>query len=328
MKLSWSGGIGRSMENFMYTLFYILGYLAVIGFACLAALKIRTYIKASPMHIRWELYPIPHEGPKRYAYGGSYMEDTNWWQKPRHVDHWMDIKEMVIEILCLHSTYENNPKLWIRTYPFHVGLYLLMGGTMLLVFAVILQLFGVSPHNGFLVFVGNVINAISVCGAFCIAGGGIALILRRINDKGLNRYTTPEQYFNLGAFVLFALFTLGAWAFNPSYYEIASKFIYNLFTASFKPLGSTWFVLSMLCGFVVLIWIPVTNMRHLLIKYFMYHDIRWGDTSTVYSEKNRETIGEVLRYNVDWSADHINDGGKPHNWADVAATNPAAPKQD
>lgn len=312
----------------MYTLFYILGYLAVLGFVCLAVQKIHGYIKASPMHIRWELYPIPHEGPKRYEYGGSYMEDTNWWQKPRHVDHCMDIKEMVKEVLCLHSTYEHNPKLWIRTYPFHMGLYLLMGGTILLICAVILELLGVPHNSGFMKFIANVINAISLFGAFGIAGGGIALILRRMHDKGLNIYTTREQYFNLGAFVLFALLTLCAWTFNPSYFDVASKFIHNLFTVEFTALGSTWFVLSMLVGFAVLIWIPLTNMRHVLIKYFMYHDIRWGDTSTVWSEKNRELIGDVLKYNVTWSADHINPDGKPHNWVEVATSNPAEPKKD
>lgn len=318
-----------SREKFMYTIFYLLGYLAVIGFICLAILKIHGYIKASPLHIRWELYPVPHEGPKRAAYGGSYMEETNWWTKPRHVDHWMDIKSMLMEILCLESTFHNNLPLWIRTYPFHLGMYALMGGTILLLFSVILQIFGVSPDAGFIIFVANVINAIVLVGACGIAGGGIALILRRMHDKGLERYTTREHYFNLGAFVAFALLTLCAWAFNPSYYQVAGQFIYNLLTFNFQPLGSTWFVWSMLAGFVVLIWIPITNMRHLLIKYFMYHDIRWGDTATVWSEKNRQLINDMLQYNVTWSADHIADKNKPNEtWVDVATTNPATPKQE
>ena len=92
----------------MYTIFYLLGYLAVIGFICLAFIKILTFMKTSPLHIRWELYPIPHEGPKRSAYGGSYMEESNWWTKPRHVDHWMDLKAMGEEIFFLHSTFEHN----------------------------------------------------------------------------------------------------------------------------------------------------------------------------------------------------------------------------
>ena len=56
----------------MTTLFYILAYLAVIGFVATAAIKVKGYLAASPLHVRWELYPVPHEGPK-VSYGGSFM---------------------------------------------------------------------------------------------------------------------------------------------------------------------------------------------------------------------------------------------------------------
>ena len=59
----------------MTTLFYILAYLAVIGFVATAAIKVKGYLAASPLHARWELYPVPHEGPKG-SYGGSFMEET------------------------------------------------------------------------------------------------------------------------------------------------------------------------------------------------------------------------------------------------------------
>ena len=35
-----------------------------------------------PVHLRWDLYPIP-KGPRdRQRYGGSYFEETEWWTKP------------------------------------------------------------------------------------------------------------------------------------------------------------------------------------------------------------------------------------------------------
>lgn len=310
----------------MYTLFYVLAYLSLVAFVCLATMKILDFIKASPLHVRWELYPVPHEGPKRAAYGGSYMQESDWWTKPRHVDHWMDIKEMMQEILFLHSTYEHKRELWLRSYPFHMGLYLWMGGTFILLFAVILELCGIDPMNGFMVFLGNVINAVVLFGAFLMSCGGIALIHLRLTDKGLHKYTTREFYFNIAAFVTFALLTLAAWVFNPSYYYVASTFLVNLFTLHFNALGSVWFVLSMLAGFVVLIWIPITNMKHLLIKYFMYHDIRWSDEATVWSEKNQELINRNLQYPVTWSAPHIADS-HPKNWVDVATTNLNTPEK-
>lgn len=311
----------------MYALFYILGYLAFFGFVCLAIIRTRTYLKDSPLHIRWELYPIPHEGPKRASYGGSYMEETDWWTKKRHVDHWMDIKAMAEEIFLLKATYEHNQPLWLRTYPFHMGLYMLMGGTILLNFIVILELLGVPVHNGFMIFLGNIINAIVPFGAACIAGGAIALIIFRMSESGLKKYSAMEQWLNLYSFACFGLLTLCAWVFNPSYYEVARNFLYNIYTANFRPLGSTWFVLNMLAGYFVLIWIPVTNMRHLIMKYWLYHDIRWGDEATVWSRKNQETIPELLKYDTTWDAPHISEEGKNKNWADVATSNPATDPQ-
>ena len=177
-------------------------------------------------------------------------------------------------------------------------------------------------------FVGNVISAVVLLGSFCIVGGGIALIQRRREDEGLKKYTTPEHYLNLGAFVLFGLLSLAAWTFNPSYFELSRTFIYNLFTFNFQPLPSVFFTLNLLVGFFLLIWIPVTNMGHLIMKYFMYHDIRWGDEPTTYSEKNKQKISEMLKYDVTWSADHIAGDGSPKTWVDVATTNPAAPKKE
>ena len=47
--------------------------------ACLA--RIRMYARA-PLHLRWEVYPVPHERPDRAKHGGSRFEEVDWWQKP------------------------------------------------------------------------------------------------------------------------------------------------------------------------------------------------------------------------------------------------------
>ncbi|MBQ4568331.1 MAG: nitrate reductase [Desulfovibrio sp.] len=310
----------------MTTLFYLLGYLAVVGFIVLAVLRLRAYRKASPLHVRWELYPVPHEGPKA-NYGGSFMEDKEWWNKPRHISHWGDIKAILTEVLFLHATFEHNLKLWFRTYPFHFGMYMLMGGTIIVFLSVILQFLGVDPQGGFMTFVGNVISAVVLVGSFGIVGGGIGLILRRRADEGLKRYTTLEHYVNLGSFVLFGLLALCAWAFNPSYFDLSCAFIANLLTFNFEPLPSCFFTLNLLVGFLVLILIPVTNMTHLILKYYMYHDIRWGDEPTNYSEANKQAIGKMLKFKTTWSADHIAGPNGAKTWVDVATTNPAAPKE-
>lgn len=311
----------------MLTVFYLLGYLAVIAFCVLSCVKIKSYLDASPLHVRWELYPVPHEG-KKSSYGGSFMEHTEWWRGHRHVEHLYDVLGIFKEVLLLEATFKHNNKLWFRTYPFHFGLYMLMGGTIILVITVLCGLLGASEiwnakaaMGGVVTFIHNVINAIVLIGAFGIVGGGIALICRRRSDPGLRVYTSNEHYLNIGAFVLFGLLTLAAWAVNPDYAVLAATFIHNLMTAEFTDLGSVTFILSMLCGFFVLLWIPLSNMQHLLLKYFMYHDIRWGDTPTNESVKNQAIIPELLKKNVTWSAPHIaGEDGQPKSWLDVATS--------
>jgi nitrate reductase gamma subunit len=315
-------------KTHMTTLFYLLGYLAVAGFFGLVFIKVRSYLTASPLHVRWEIYPIPHEGAKT-SYGGSFMEEKDWWSKARHVSHLGDIKALGTEVLCLHATFKHNLKLWFRTYPFHFGMYMLMGGTIIVLFSALAQVFGLSPDCAFMLFVNNVINAVVLVGCLCIIGGGIALISRRMNDEGLKKYTTPEHYFNLLVFVIFAVFGLLAWIAAPSFFELARTFIHNLITCNFVPQTSTAFALHMLIGFFLLVWIPMTNMGHLFMKYFTYHDIRWSDEPTTYNEKTKQIIPDALqKYSVTWSASHITNGGCAKTWLEVASSNPTDPKNE
>jgi len=309
----------------MTTLFYILAYLAIAGFFCLVFLKVKSYLQASPLHVRWEIYPVPHEGEKA-SYGGSFMEEKEWWTKPRHVDYFGDVKALLAEVLFLQSTFEHNLKLWFRSYPFHFGMYMLMGGTIIVLLSAIAQTFGASPDDGVMIFVGNIINAVVLVSSLCIIGGGIALIHHRRTNEGLKRYTTPEMYFNIGIFVVFGFFGLFAWIVAPSYFVTARGFLYNLITFNFAPQPDTWFALHLLVGYFLLIWIPLTQMAHFFMKYFTYHDIRWSDEPTTYSEKNKRIIPNALKYAVTWASNHITGGAGSKTWLEVATSNPAAPK--
>src|SRR3972149_6271414 len=74
----------------------------------------------TPVHPRRELYPVPHEGGK----DGSYFEELDWWEKPRHSSMMGELKVMVPEILLLVGLWEHNRKLWFASFPFHAGPYL------------------------------------------------------------------------------------------------------------------------------------------------------------------------------------------------------------
>ena len=304
----------------MTTLFYLLGYVAVICFAITAFLKIRKYVKSTPLHIRWELYPIPHEGKRCKDHGGSYMEDTDWWAHKHHAAHLDDLIFLIREILFLEATFHHNRPLWYRTYPFHLGLYMLMGGAIILILVAFLRLFGVDPEGTFLTLVGYLIEIMSLVGCLTIVIGGIGLIMRRVSDEGLRTFTPPEHYFDIGMFTLFGLTGLVTWVTNPSFSALASQFVYNLLTFNWQSLGSGGFTVHMLLGYVLMVIIPVTFMSHILLKYFLYHDIRWEDVATCQSEKRQQAMLGALHYNVTWAAKHMNPDGKPKTWVDIATS--------
>ena len=304
----------------MITLFYLLGYLALLGCAATAFIKIRKYITSTPTHIRWELYPIPHEGP-RAKHGGSYMEETEWWDKKHHAYHLGDLAALLMEVLFLEATFKHNRLLWYRTYPFHLGLYMLMGGAIILILVAILRMCGMDPATStFLWLVYGLINIMSIVGCLCLIGGGVGLIMRRLSDPGLRTFSTPEHYFDLGIFAFFGLTGFITWISNESFAALASDFVYNALTFNFVSLGSGGFVLHMVIGFFLMLWIPITFMSHILLKYFFYHDIRWEDVATCTSKKRQEKIMEALQYKVTWAGPHMNPNQEDKNWVDIATS--------
>ena len=136
---------------------YLLTYLGVAVFVWAALRRIVAY-KKNPMHLRWELDPVAHEGGGRAAYGGGYLEELEWWNKPRETSRLRELSVMVPEMLFLKAAYENNLPLWIVSFPFHFGVSLTFGLVALLVVAAVLELAGLPADSGLL---GLVIGAAS-----------------------------------------------------------------------------------------------------------------------------------------------------------------------
>jgi nitrate reductase gamma subunit len=113
----------------MTTLVYVIAYIGIVFFLIAVAARFVFWSKM-PMHLRWELYPVAHEGGGRAAYGGSYLEESDWWKKKREVSLLGELKVMVPEILFLVALREHNRKLWTWSFPFHFGLYLVAATTM------------------------------------------------------------------------------------------------------------------------------------------------------------------------------------------------------
>lgn len=116
--------------------------LIVVSYALLAifvvVFVIRTFSMAKqPVHLRWELAPIPHEKGKG-AYGGSYFEEFEWWTKPREKSLSSELSYMFQEIVFLKSVWEHNRRLWWFSFPLHFGLYLLIVTAAFLFFSTLL----------------------------------------------------------------------------------------------------------------------------------------------------------------------------------------------
>lgn len=307
----------------MSTFAYIVAYLGILTFLGIIGWKVSSYLKR-PMHVRWELYPVAHEESFRVAYGGSYLEESGWWQKKQKASMWGSIKGILVEFSVLHSTWTNNRPLWYRSYPFHLGLYILVCTVALAVFEAILALLGVGS-NAFMSFIDGLGSLSSILAFGLIAFGSAALIHRRVSQADLRAYSTPEHFFNLGAFLCLAILGLAAWVDTPHFFGTLSTFVMGLLSFNFVPLKPV-FALLMIWMFLLMGYIPATHMAHFFMKYFLYHDIRWGDQPTQDNPATQRKINAVLGYHVDWKAAHIaGDGSK--TWAEVATTNPTTPKE-
>ena len=114
----------------MALIVYIAIYAGLLIFVIGCVRRIWQYA-STPVHLRWELYPVPHEAPERVKHGGSYFETGDWWTKPQHSNHIGELRVMIPEILFMKGLWEFNRRLWLPSFLFHFGLYLLIGAIVL-----------------------------------------------------------------------------------------------------------------------------------------------------------------------------------------------------
>ncbi|MBW1893708.1 MAG: nitrate reductase [Deltaproteobacteria bacterium] len=303
---------------------YLIAYLAIIVFISAVIKRIVHYIR-SPLHVRWEIYPVAHDS-KRASYGGSYLEEVDWWKKERNVSLIGELKVMIPEILFLKTVWENNRPLWYITYPFHLGLYLTIAFFALLIIGAIAQLSGVAAGPKVPLLMSTVMaltNLIGPVGFILAIIGAAGLIYKRVTSPGLRNYSTFSHFFNLILFIVTMGIAILTWLFIDPTFILARAFIVNLISFNISQINSSLFLLQVLLAVLTIAYIPLTHMSHFFMKYFLYHDIRWGDEPNINTPETDKKIGVVLNYPVSWSAPHIAGHGK-ETWAEVATFNPVA----
>jgi len=280
-----------------------------------------------PLHVRWELYPVKHEVGKKAEYGGSYMEELNWWEKEKKSSLFNEIRYMVPEILFLRGLKKENPRLWKISFPFHFGFYLMIGTLALLVLGAFSMVLGfpIAPAQGVL---SSLIYYLTIffgfLGLTLGTAGTAALFRRRLRDPELRNYSAFSDYLNLVFIFVFFHISLLAWLFHDHAFDGARAYIYSLLTFGGTPagmagnrtfLGSLCIVLSSL----LIAYIPLTHMSHMFMKYFLYHSVKWDDMPNMTGSRIEAAVLENLGLKPTWAAPHIGADGKK-TWAQITTS--------
>lgn len=268
-----------------------------------------------PLHLRWELYPVPHEVFKA-EYGGGYLEEVDWWRRERLVSVFGELKEMLKEMLFIVRIYRNNRRLWLLSYSFHLGIYLLLIWFILVFLGAITITYAGIPipsMNPWALFIYYATIVIGVVGDVIAIIGGLGLLIRRLINPVLRDYTTVPDYFNLIIVLLALLSGFSAWLFDPKF-NLAREFMSSLI----NPLSSPphLYVVTMVHLAILqflIAYIPFSKITHFIGKYFTYHKVLWDDEPNT-GQLDRK-IQELLKLTLSWSAPHIKSGD---SWANNA----------
>jgi nitrate reductase gamma subunit len=278
-----------------------------------------------PVHLRWELYPVAHE-KGRAVYGGSYLEESDWWTKPRQSSLFGELKVMIPEILLLAGVWEHNRKHWLRSFPFHFGLYLLAGLIGLLLVGGIATAMGAgisADGESVAKILYHLTYIVGYAGLGLGLLGAVTLLARRTFNPDYREYTKKADYVNLGFFVATLAVAIVAQTVADPHFAVLRAYFARLVTLGIwspdTPFPSMPGLISaeIILGSLLVAYIPLTHMSHFFTKWFTYHDIRWNDEPNLAGGKIEKQVGEALHYPVSWSAPHIRGDGKK-TWGDVA----------
>lgn len=306
------------------TILHIFTYISLI---VLVAMVIYKYIKiaSSPVHLRWELYPVPHEAGKRSSYGGSRLEEVDWWTKKEKRSFIKPYLAILEEIILLKGVWQHNKTLWTGSYPFHSALYLFSFNFVLVLVYTVLNMFSAADSTIYQYFE-TTVNIIAWAASAIGVIGAVRLFGLRMFNLGLKMYSNPSHYFNIlliGAFYLSSLLWLSS--DGSSYFRLTSGLCKGLLTAGEIPVLSLSGYINVYLAVFFLIYLPFTHMTHFFTKYFTYHKVRWEDEALVPNSKMARKLSEQLNQTVTWSAPHIGADGRK-NW--LAIVNSPVAKEE
>jgi nitrate reductase gamma subunit len=297
-----------------------LSYASFLVFVVGSLLAVIRYASV-PIHLRWELYPVAHE--KGRNYGGSYLEDMDWWTKVRSRSLIGELKYMGREGLLFEQCYRRNRGLWYWTYPFHIGIFLIAFWLLLLVVGAATMLLEGPAVSGSSTAWNRLIFYTTIgAGGFGLSLsliGCAGLLFKRVVGSDLRLYTVPADYLNLIVTLIVLLAGCFAWCFYDQTFAVAREYVGSLIGfMPAKPMNAVPSVAVMLFS-LFLIYMPFSRMRHGLAKYFTYHRVRWEDEPNLRGSEVEQRIEQLLENRVTWAAPHIQQGRK---WSELVKKAP------
>ncbi len=270
-------------------------------------------IAKMPMHLRWELAPVPGEKGKD-GYGGSYLEEYEWWKKEHSKSILPQLVYMAKEVFLLRGVWEHRRGLWLYTFLFHNALYF-MAASFLLVAACACAEALFPAFNGEVVF--SAAQWILYASYAAGTAGSLGLLAKRMWDTTLRTYTTFGAFFNLA--LVAAVLATGAVAIfsSPGFVADLRGLMEALVVPGEQVVISGAFAAHVTSIAVLLAYLPFSFMIHFVAKYFTYHDIRWDDAPL--DTRKEDKLAGQLGQPVTWSAPHVGSGeGK--TWIDLVNT--------
>jgi nitrate reductase gamma subunit len=275
------------------------------------------------MHLRWELYPLPGEEPERANRGGSHSGRSGLLSRPWRARFLGELKFMIPEILLLKGLWKFNRGMWYRSFPFHLGVYLLICTLVLLALGVSLSLLAPALIAGPAGAAIRLLYGLSgMAGSALTILGALGLLVHRLTDNSLKAYTTAGDIFNL-LFFLAALAVLSAGylsrgGLTPDMMAFAQGLV--TFDTGIRIPGLL--AAGLLLSALLVAYVPLTHMSHFIAKYFTYHAVLWDDAPNLHGGRLEARVAEVLTFRPTWSAEHVGADGK-RTWAQIAASGPA-----
>lgn len=298
----------------MFSIPQLATYVAFIFIVAAYAVKVAK-IARMPVHLRWELYPVPQE--KNYKYGGSYFEELEWWTKPRERNVIRGILGRLKEYLFFPGYYHRNKSYWFGVFFWHTGFYLLVSFIILSFLSALATVTpGLSIASESTSTLGRMLYylmLIAAVGSFTIGAiGSLGLLVKKLADKDLRAYASPLDYFSYIFFLVLFVALFFLWYYDPTLSSYRD-FWKSLITFKSIDVAPATYAFVMLFA-LHLIHLPFTRSTHYITKIFAFFNVLWDDTPNRRGITFQKKIKKVFDKRVSWAAPHIQSGLK---WGEV-----------